>query len=159
MSYCSIVDLLDREILQLLQEDASSSVREIADAVGLSPTPCWRRIRNLEERGVITGRVAVLDPKSLNLAVTALVMIRTNAHGRDWLDRFTRGIEKLPEIVEAFRTSGETDYVLKVLVPSIEAYDEFYKRLIEEVDLYDVRTTFVMEELKASRSLPLTYLD
>ncbi len=159
MPYCSIVDLVDRQILQLLQQDASTSVREIADEVGLSPTPCWRRIRNLEESGVITGRVAVLDPVALNLSVTALVMIRTNAHGSAWLDRFTNGIERLPEIVEAFRTSGETDYVLKVLVPSIEAYDEFYKRLIEEVDLYDVRTTFVMEELKATRALPLDYLD
>ena len=152
------MDLLDRQILQLLQADAAQSVREIADAVGLSPTPCWRRIRNLEDAGVIRGRVAVLDPASINLAVTALVMIRTNAHGREWLDRFTAGINKLPEIVDAFRTSGETDYVLKVVVPDIAAYDAFYKRLIEEVDLYDVRTTFVMEELKTTSALPLTYI-
>lgn len=151
------MDQIDREIIQLLQSDASLSVREIGERVGLSPTPCWRRIRNLEDEGVIVGRVALVDPARVNLGVSALVFIKTNEHNRQWLARFIAGIERLPEVVEAYRTSGEVDYVLKVRVPDIAAYDQFYKRLIEEVDLYDVRTTFVMEEMKHTTALPLDY--
>ncbi len=153
----SIVDSIDREIVRLLQVDAGLSAREIADQVGLTPTPCWRRIQNLEKSGVITSRVALIDPAKVNLGVTALVQIRTNAHSRAWLERFQAGIAQLPEIVEAYRTSGEIDYVLKVVVPDIEAYDAFYKRLIEAVELYDVRTVFVMEEMKKTTALPLDY--
>ena len=152
------MDDLDRQIIQLLQDDASLSVREVGDVVGLSPTPCWRRIKNLEETGVITHRVALVDPAKVNLDVSALVLIRTNEHNKDWLARFVAGIEQLPEVVEAYRTSGEIDYLLKVRVPDIAAYDAFYKRLIEEVDLYDVRTTFIMEEMKHTTSLPLDYI-
>lgn len=158
MAYFSIVDDIDREILQALQDDASLSVRELGERVGLSPTPCWRRVKNLEESGVIVRRVAILDPRSVNLGVVALVLIKTNEHNREWLARFVAGIERLPEIVEAYRTSGEIDYLLKVRVPDIAAYDEFYKRLIEEVDLYDVRTTFVMEEMKHTTAVPLSYM-
>ena len=151
------MDEIDRQILQLLQRDATLSVREIGEAVGLSATPCWRRIRNLEDSGVITGRVALVAPEAVNLGVTALVLVRTNQHNRDWLARFVAGIERFDEVVEAFRTSGEVDYLLKVRVPDIAAYDAFYQRLIEEVDLYDVRSTFVMEEMKNTTSLPLDY--
>ncbi len=151
------MDEIDRQILQLLQRDATLSVREVGEAVGLSATPCWRRIRNLEESGVITGRVALVDPDAVNLGVTALVLIRTNEHNREWLSRFVAGIGRFDEVVEAFRTSGEVDYLLKVRVPDITAYDAFYQRLIEEVDLYDVRTTFVMEEMKNTTSVPLGY--
>lgn len=151
------MDSIDREIVRLLQEDGGLSAREIADRVGLTATPCWRRIQNLEKSGVITGRVALVDPIKVNLGVTALVQIRTNAHSRTWLERFQSGIAELPEIVEAYRTSGEIDYVLKVVVPDISAYDGFYKRLIELVDLYDVRTVFVMEEMKKTTALPLDY--
>ena len=153
------MDLVDQEILRLLQEDASLSVREIGEAVGLSSTPCWRRIRNLEDSGVLAKRVAIVDPLKVNLAVSALVFIRTNEHNRDWLDRFIAGIVRFPEVVEAYRTSGEIDYLLKVVVPDIAAYDEFYKRLIEEVDLYDVRSTFVMEPIKHTTALPLHYAE
>ncbi len=152
------MDEVDRQIIQLLQADASLSVREVGDRVGLSATPCWRRIKNLEDAGILTGRVALVDPTSVNLNVTALVLIRTNEHSKAWLGRFIDGIERLPEVVEAYRTSGEVDYLLKVRVPDIAAYDEFYKRLIEEVDLYDVRTTFVMEEIKHSTAVPLDYV-
>ena len=152
------MDLIDRKILQLLQEDADRSSREIADEVGLTPTPCWRRIQNLENDGVITRRVALLDPVAVNLAVTALVQIRTNDHSQRWLEQFKTGIAGLPEVVEAYRTSGEIDYVLKVLVPDMAAYDAFYKRLIATVDLYDVRTVFVMETMKHTTALPLDYL-
>ena len=107
---------------------------------------------------MITGRVALVDPAALNLDVTALVHIRTNDHSSAWLDRFCAGIADLPEIIEAYRTSGEIDYTLKVVVPSIEAYDDFYKRLIARVDLYDVRTVFVMEQMKQTTALPLDYV-
>lgn len=152
------MDELDREIVRLLQEDGSLSARELGDAVGLTPTPCWRRVRALEDSGVITGRVALVDPASINLGVTALVNIRTNDHGPTWIETFQRAVDEFPEIIEASRTSGDIDYTLKVMVPSIEAYDVFYKRLIAAVSLYDVRTVFVMEQMKHTTSLPLTYL-
>jgi Lrp/AsnC family transcriptional regulator len=152
------VDEIDREILRLLQDDGDLTARELADHVGLTATPVWRRVQKLEHDGVIRGRVALVDPGSLNLDVTALVHIRTNDHSAAWLERFSAGIADLPEIIEAYRTSGEIDYTLKVVVPSIEAYDDFYKRLIARVDLYDVRTVFVMEQMKQTTALPLDYL-
>jgi len=152
------VDNIDREILLLLQEDASLSARELAEHVGLTATPCWRRVQNLENAGVISRRVALLDPASVNLGVTALVQVRTNNHSAEWLQDFSAAVDALGEIVEAYRTSGEIDYMLRVVVPSIDAYDAFYKRLIETVDLYDVRTVFVMEKMKQTTALPLDYL-
>jgi Lrp/AsnC family transcriptional regulator len=145
--------------VQLLQEDASLTARELAEHVGLTPTPCWRRVQNLEASGVITKRVALVDPASVNLNVTALVQIRTNDHSAEWLMQFQGALEHFPEVVEAYRTSGEIDYMLRVLVPSIDAYDQFYKRLIDAVDLYDVRTIFVMERMKQTTALPLHYLE
>lgn len=133
------------------------SAREVAEAVGLTAAPCWRRIQNLEKGGIIRGRVALVDRTAVNLGVMALVQIRTNDHSRRWLESFQAAITDVPEIVEAHRTSGEIDYILKVVVPDIEAYDAFYKRLIEVVDLYDVRTVFVMEEMKSTTALPLSY--
>jgi Lrp/AsnC family transcriptional regulator len=149
------VDQLDREIVRLLQQDATLSARELGDAVGLTATPCWRRVKALEDAGVIVARVALVDPASVNLGVTALVNIRTNDHGPDWIERFQSACDSFPEIVEAYRTSGDIDYTLKVMVASIEAYDVFYKRLIAAVDLYDVRSIFVMEEMKRTTALPL----
>lgn len=108
---------------------------------------------------MLTGRVALVNPAAVNLGVTALVNIRTNDHSSAWVERFQAAIEQFPEIVEAFRTSGDIDYLLKVLVPDIGAYDSFYKRLIDAIDLYDVRTIFVMEELKHTTALPLDYVD
>lgn len=153
------MDLVDREIVQLLQEDASLSARELAEQVGLTATPTWRRVQNLESSGVISRRVALVDPAKVNLHVTALVHIRTNNHTAEWLDTFHLAIDQFPEVVEAYRTSGEIDYMLRVVVPSIDAYDDFYKRLIEAVDLYDVRSIFVMESMKQTTALPLHYLD
>jgi len=152
------VDELDRKIVQLLQDDATLSVREIGESVGLSATPCWRRIRNLEERGVLTKRVTLVDPAKINLGVSALVFIRTNEHNKVWLQKFVDGVSGIPEIIEAYRTSGEVDYVLKVLVPDLAAFDDFYKRLIDKVELYDVRSTFILEAVKHSTSLPLDYV-
>ena len=143
----------------MLQEDASLTARELAEHVGLTPTPCWRRVQNLEASGVITKRVALVDPAAVNLNVTALVQIRTNDHSAEWLTQFQGAVEQFPEVVEAYRTSGEIDYMLRVVVPSIDAYDQFYKRLIDAVDLYDVRTIFVMERMKQTTALPLHYLE
>ena len=140
------MDQLDREIVRLLQRDGTLSARELGDAVGLTA---------LEDAGVIVARVALVDPASVNLGVTALVNIRTNDHGPDWIERFQAACDSFPEIIEAYRTSGDIDYTLKVMVASIEAYDAFYKRLIAAVDLYDVRSIFVMEEMKHTTALPL----
>lgn len=153
------LDAIDRKILSILQHDASLSVREVAEAINLSPTPCWRRISRLEADGVIVRRVAVVDPAAVGLGVTVVVQIRTNQHTGAWFREFSQGIADFPEIVEALRLSGETDYMLRVLVPDIAAYDAFYQRLIERVDLYDVRSTFVMEHLKSTTELPLSHLD
>lgn len=152
------MDEVDREILLLLQDDAALTARELAEHVGLTPTPCWRRVQNLEAAGVITRRVALVDPSSVNLDVTALVQIRTNNHSAEWLAQFQAAIEQFPEVVEAYRTSGEIDYMLRVVLPSIAAWDDVYKRLIEAVDLYDVRTIFVMEKMKQTTALPLHYV-
>ncbi|MCH1512754.1 MAG: Lrp/AsnC family transcriptional regulator [Acidimicrobiales bacterium] len=151
------MDHIDKTIIDLLQHNAGLSAREIAAEVNLTPTPCWRRIQRLENEGIIVGKVALINPKDVNLSVSALVQIRTNRHSADWMDQFTKALKKFPEIIEAYRTSGEVDYMLRVFVPDMEAYDIFYKRLIEEVDLYDVSTNFIMEEMKKTTALPLNY--
>ncbi|MDG1846515.1 MAG: Lrp/AsnC family transcriptional regulator [Acidimicrobiales bacterium] len=151
------MDHIDKTIIDLLQHNAGLSAREIAAEVNLTPTPCWRRIQRLENEGIIVGKVALINPKDVNLSVSALVQIRTNRHSADWMDQFTKALKKFPEIIEAYRTSGEVDYMLRVFVPDMEAYDLFYKRLIEEVDLYDVSTNFIMEEMKKTTALPLNY--
>jgi Lrp/AsnC family transcriptional regulator len=153
------VDEIDRDIVRLLQEDGALTARELGARVGLTPTPCWRRVRALEESGVIRRRVALVEPSHVNLGVSALVNIRTNDHSSAWIDSFRSAIDQFPEIVEAYRTSGDIDYTLKVMVPSISAYDAFYKRLVDAVDLYDVRTIFVMEEIKHTTALPLDYVE
>ncbi|MEM8708008.1 MAG: Lrp/AsnC family transcriptional regulator [Actinomycetota bacterium] len=152
------MDEIDREIVRLLQEDASLTARELAEHVGLTATPVWRRVQILEGEGVITSRVALVDPEAIGLGVTVMVHVRTNDHSAAWLDRFATAIEELPEITEAYRISGEIDYTLKVVVPSIDAYDDFYRRLISKVELYDVRSVFVMEEIKRTTALPLHFL-
>ena len=151
------MDAIDKNIINLLQNDASLTAREIAEEVGLTPAPCWRRIQRLESEEIITSRVAIIDPEKINLSVIALVEIRTNRHNAEWLAGFSSAIQKFPEIIEAYRTSGEVDYMLRVVAPNMKAYDLFYKRLVEEVDLYDVRTHFVMERIKNTTQLPLEY--
>ena len=151
------LDEFDRKILTILQEDADRPVAEIAKQVGLSPTPCWRRIRLLEEAGVIRGRVALLDRGKLNVGVTVFVAVRTNQHNQDWLERFARAVEGIPEVVEFYRMAGDVDYLLRVVVPDIAAYDGVYKRLIQRIDLTDVSSTFAMEEMKYTTAIPLSY--
>ncbi|MEK9752485.1 MAG: Lrp/AsnC family transcriptional regulator [Rhodospirillaceae bacterium] len=145
----------DRKILDLLQRDVGLSVAEIADKVGLSSTPCWRRIRNLEKSGVIRSRVALLDRDRLGLGVTVYVAVRTREHSAEWLDTFAAAVKALPEVLELHRMSGDIDYLLKVVVADIAAYAAFYKRLIERVPLSDVSSSFAMEEIKSTTALPL----
>lgn len=149
------LDQKDRKILDLLQRDATLPVAEIAERVGLSRTPCWRRIRELETRGYIRKRVALLDRSKLDVPITVFVAVKTNEHNAKWLASFRRAVNAMPEIVEAYRLSGETDYLLRVLVRDIAGFDKAYKRLIEMVDFSDVSSSFSMEELKSTTQIPL----
>src|ERR1700751_2379339 len=151
------IDNFDRRLLGLLQENAPLSVNELAEKVGLSPSPCWRRIQKLEAEGYIRARVALLDPKKMNVGVTVFAAIRTNQHNADWLAAFSRAVVGIPEIVEVYRMSGQIDYMLRIVVPDIESYDHVYRRLIGALELYDVRSTFAMEVLKPTPVLPVDY--
>jgi Lrp/AsnC family transcriptional regulator len=153
------LDNIDRRILQELQHDASLSTSDLADRVGLSTTPCWRRVRQLETSGYIKKRVALLDRARLGVATTVFVAVKTRSHAADWLDKFARAVSDMPEVVEFHRMSGDIDYLMKVVVPDIPAYDAFYKRLISKIDLSDVSSSFAMEEIKTTTALPLDYLD
>jgi Lrp/AsnC family transcriptional regulator len=144
------MDRVDREILRLLASDASLSLAEIADRVGLTSTPCWKRIRRLEQAGVILGRVATIDPAKVGLPVSVFVEVETSDHSGDWLQRFADVVRSLPEIVDAWRMSGDVDYLMHVVVPDIAAYDEFYRKLIAAVPLRNVTSRFSMERLKAA---------
>jgi len=148
------LDRVDREILRLLAADASLSLADIASKVGLTPTPCWKRIRRMEQDGIITGRVATIDPATVGLPVAVFVEIEAADHSGDWLKRFADVVAGLPEIVDAWRMSGDVDYLLHVVVPDIAAYDAFYRRLIAAVPLRNVTSRFSMERLKAA-PLPL----
>jgi Lrp/AsnC family transcriptional regulator len=152
------LDAIDKKILTLLQRDSAMKVADIAAAVGLSPTPCWRRIQRMEEEGVIRSRVALLDREKMNVAVSVFVAIRTSHHSRAWLDAFRQVIEDIPEIVEAYRLSGDIDYMLRIVVPDIAAYDGVYKRMIEKLEFSDISSSFTMEELKFTTALPTSYV-
>ena len=153
------LDATDRKILALLQQNAETPLADLAQAVNLSSTPCWRRIQRLREHGFITRQVALVDARKINLAVTAFVAVRTNQHNQAWFDSFRDAVRDIPEIVEFYRMSGDVDYLLRVVVPDIAAYDAVYKRLIRSVDLSDVSSSFAMEELKFTTALPLDYAD
>ena len=144
------LDRVDREILRLLAADASLSLADIAAKVGLTPTPCWKRIRRMEQDGIILGRVATIDPAKIGLPVSVFVAVETADHSGDWLKRFADVVTGLPEIVDAWRMSGDVDYLLHVVVPDIAAYDDFYRRLIAAVPLRNVTSRFSMERLKAA---------
>ena len=133
-------------------------VAEVASHVGLSTTPCWRRIQKLEEEGVIRKRVALLDRHKLNVGVTVFVAVKTRHRVMDWLDKFKYALESIPEVVEAYRLSGEVDYLLRIVVPDIQAYDEVYKRLIDKVEFSDVSSSFAMEDMKFTTALPVKYI-
>ena len=149
------MDRLDRKILRLLQEDATLAVADIAKKVGLSTTPCWRRIQKLEEAGVIQGRVAILDPNSIGLGLTVFVEIETGDHSREWLDRFAEAINTMPEVMEVYRMAGDVDYLIRLAVANMAAYDDFYRRLIALVPMKNVTSRFAMERVKYTTAYPL----
>ena len=149
------IDEFDRAILVQLQTDANLSMDELAERVHLSRNAVWRRIKILTENGVIKGNVALIDPEKVGCELTALVFVRTSQHERNWLEKFHQAVSSIAHIVEAYRMSGDLDYMLKVRVSDMKAYDRFYQRLIGFVPLSDVSASFVMEELKDSHSVPL----
>jgi len=148
------IDRVDREILRLLSADASLSLAEIAAHVGLSPTPCWKRIRRMEQDGIIQRRVAILDADKIGLPVSVFVAVETADHSSEWLERFAKVIQDMPAVVDAWRMSGDVDYLLHVVVADIAAYDQFYRKLIAAVPLRNVSSRFSMERMKAA-ALPV----
>ena len=149
------MDATDGKILQLLQTDASLTVKQIAAQIPLSVTPCWKRIQRLEAQGFIRSRVALLDPVKVNANVTVFVAIRTDHHSREWIECFDKVVNDLPEVMEAYRMSGEVDYLLRVAIDSIAAYDRFYKTLIDRIELSNVTSSFAMEQMKYTTALPI----
>jgi len=152
-----MLDRTDLRILDLVQHDATLSTAELGERVGLSSTPCWRRLQNLDKGGTIIRRVALLNRDHLNVGVDAFVAIRTDQHNERWFEAFAKAVVAFPEVIEIYRMSGEVDYLMRVVVPDIEAYDGFYKRLVQAVDLTDVSTSFAMERIKYTTALPLDY--
>ena len=149
------IDDLDRNILALLQQDATLPLDEIARRVGASKTPVWNRIRKMRASGLIRAEVAILDPDKLGLETCFFVLIRTSQHDTEWLDRFLKAVQARPEVVEAHRLAGEIDYILKVRVPNARAYDAFYRALIKEVSIFNVTSVLSMEEIKSTTALPV----
>lgn len=150
-----VLDAVDRRILRELQRDSTIAIADLAQLVGLSQTPCWKRIKRLTDAGIITKRVALLDRSKLDLGLVVFVSVRTNRHDQEWLDAFAGAAASMPEVVEFYRLSGDTDYLLKVLVRDIAAYDAFYKRLIAAVPLSDVSSAFAMEQIKSTTAVPI----
>ena len=151
------MDKIDLEILNCVQHDANLSASQIAERVDLSTTPCWRRIRKLEQDNVILSKVGLLNRDKLNLGVDVFVAIRTNQHNAAWFEGFAKAVIEFPEVVEFYRMSGEIDYLMRVVVPNIAEFDSFYKRLISAVDIHDVSSSFAMERIKYTTALPLQY--
>jgi Lrp/AsnC family transcriptional regulator len=156
-----MVDLnrIDARILGRLQAEADVTIAELAEAVGLSSNACWRRVKAMEETGVIKRRVALLDAGKLGLGTTVFVNIRTSQHSEEWLEHFAKGVASIPEIVEFYRMSGEVDYLLKIIVSDIAHYDRVYRKLIRVTSLLDVSSSFAMEQLKYTTALPLSEVD
>jgi Transcriptional regulators len=149
------MDAIDRKILAVVQQDASLSVAEIGHRVGLSSTPCWKRLQRLEADGVIMRRVALIDPEKLGLGITVFVSVETGDHSQDWLKRFAEVVGAMPEVMEFYRMAGDVDYMLRVVVPDIAGYDGFYKKLIATVPLKNVTSRFAMERVKSTTALPI----
>ena len=149
------MDSTDRKILAILQEDASVSVADIAARVNLSQTPCWRRIQKMEASGVIQRRVAIVDPEAVGLGLTVFVEVETGDHSADWLARFAAAVEAMPEVMEVYRMAGDVDYLLRIAVANMAAYDDFYRRLIALLPLKNVTSRFAMERVKFTTAYPV----
>lgn len=158
MTSRATLDAYDKAILRVLQRDSTLAVEALAERVHLSRNACWRRVKALEEAGVIRARVALVDPAALNVALSVMISIRTSQHSADWARRFRAAVAEIPEIVAAYRTAGEIDYVLHARVPDVAAYDRLYQKLIARTEMDDVSASFVMEELKESTELPLDFV-
>ena len=152
------MDKLDAKILDLLQHNGELTAAEIADRVGLSKAPCWRRIQKLRETGVIRQTVSLLDARALNVGTTVFVTLKTGNHSEAWFEKFVRAVREIPDVTEIHRMSGDVDYLIRIVVPDIDAYDVVYKRLIAAVDFQDVSASFALETLKYTTALPLCYL-
>lgn len=155
----ALLDRIDRKLLDLLQQDASLPLAELARRVHLSPTPCWRRVQKLQASGVIRKQVVLLDAGKVNAGVTVFVSVKTNQHNAAWLERFAQGVQEIPEVVEFYRMSGDTDYLLRIVVPDIQGYDAVYKKLIRTAELFDISSSFAMEQLKYTTALPLNFAE
>lgn len=159
MGYCLItmpeIDTTDRKLLAELQRDATLTVDQLSERLNLSRNACWRRMKLLEERGVITGRVALVDAEKLGLGLSVFILVRTSHHNPDWLTRFRDAVSSFPEITGVYRMSGDLDYVLRARVADVKAYDRLYQRLIARVPLDDVSASFVMEEIKETTVVPV----
>ncbi len=149
------IDHMDIKILQHLQRDATLGLEDLGDAVGLSRNACWRRIKNLDDAGIIKSRVAILDAEKLDVGLSVFISVRTNKHDPDWLTQFASATRSMPEILGAYRMSGDLDYLIRAQVSDMAAYDRLYQRLIQKVTLADVSASFVMEEIKETTALPL----
>ncbi|EHY0933887.1 Lrp/AsnC family transcriptional regulator [Vibrio cholerae] len=151
-----MLDKVDRQILAILQQDCTVSLNELAEAVNLTTTPCWKRLKKMEEGGVIRERVALLDAQALDLSFTAFVMVTTNNHSHEWYCHFVTAVEEFPEVMEFYRMAGEYDYMMKVQVKDMPCFDRFYKKLVNSIEgLNKVTSTFAMESLKYTTQLPL----
>ncbi|MEL7175853.1 MAG: Lrp/AsnC family transcriptional regulator [Pseudomonadota bacterium] len=148
------MDDIDRRILSVLQRDATISMDALSELVHLSRNACWRRVKQMEEAGILKARVALVDPNALGLGLSVFVMIRTASHEPEWLERFEAAVKTLPEIIGAHRMSGDLDYVLRVRVASVKDYDRFYQRLIERVPVAEISASFVMDDIKDTTALP-----
>jgi Lrp/AsnC family transcriptional regulator len=149
------MDTIDRKILTVLQQDVSLSIAEVGNRVGLSSTPCWKRIQKLESEGIIQRRVAVVDQEKIGLGVTVFVSVETDDHSDQWLKQFADIVGAMPEVMEFYRMAGDVDYMMRVVVPDIHGYDLFYKRLIAAVPLKNVTSRFAMEKIKSTTALPI----
>ncbi len=149
------MDLIDRKILAILQDDASLAVGDIAKRVNLSQTPCWRRIQKLTDEGVIRKRVALVDPDAIGLGLTVFVEIESGDHSKEWTERFSDAVNSMPEIMEIYRMAGEVDYLIRITVPDMAAVDHFYQRLIDMVPLKNVTSRFAMERVKYTTAYPI----
>ena len=149
------MDDVDRLLLEILQEDATLSIAQMAERVGLSPTPCWKRIQKLEAGGVIKRRVAIVDPDCVGVGLSVLVSVEAGEHTPEWLQRFSAGIGSMPEVMEVYRMAGDVDYMLRVAVADMAEYDAFYKRLIAVAPMKNITSRFAMERIKQTTAYPL----
>src|SRR3954471_174265 len=153
------IDAIDRKILRVLQEDASLSVAEIGERVGLSSTPCWKRVQRMEQEGIITGKVALVDQNKIGLGLSVFVSVESSDHSDAWLKKFAQAVSAMPEVIEFYRMAGDVDYMLRVVVADMRSYDLFYKKLIGAVALKNVASRFAMEKIKSMAALPVPSLE